>query len=418
MLDRGEFMARIQRFGVAACVLTAALIGVPAAFATDDAACLECHGSAQQVRDAAAAMEVQVDDARVAALTVGPREEGALHADVACVDCHPGAEEVPHPATVKGGNPCAICHEDALVAVNKSVHKDPAGGTNLKNPCWSCHGAHDIFPTKDPKSNLSPPHVAARCLQCHNKREYLVGEHGRAVQLGGLDVAATCVSCHGGHDIQKHGQASSRVNRRNISHTCGTCHVRVEETYRKSVHGAALSANDNPDVPTCVDCHQAHGTVSTASARFRLESPQTCARCHDNKEMMGKYGISTAVFETYVADFHGTTAELFRSTSPDQPLNKAVCYDCHGYHDVESVRSLGDEQVKERLLVKCQACHPDATPKFLTAWTGHYVPSPDKFPLIYYVKLFYKGIIPGTVGFFLAYIAVDLWGRRRQRRSS
>lgn len=410
-------MVRIRHCGIASGVIGVTLL-FSGLVAADDSACLECHGSAQQVRDAASAMELDLEAARVTALTVGPRQPGALHADVACTDCHPGAEEVPHPATVTQGNPCATCHEGALTAVNASVHGDPAGGTALRNPCWSCHGAHDIFPTKDPASNLSPPHVAARCLACHNKREYLTGEHGRAVQLGGLDVAATCVSCHGGHDIQKHTLASSRVNRRNISHTCGTCHARVEAAYRESVHGAALTHKDNPDVPTCVDCHEAHGTVSAVSARFRLESPQTCAHCHDNAEMMAKYGLSTSVFETYVADFHGTTAELFRSSSPDQPLNQAVCYDCHGYHDVESVHAVGDAQVKERLLRKCQGCHPDATAKFLTAWTGHYEPSPQRHTLIYYTKLFYKLIIPGTVGFFLAYIAVDVYGRRRQRRSS
>jgi hypothetical protein len=411
-------MTHYRREGVVLVALLTATLAVPVLSSADDAACIECHGSVQQITDAASALDVKLDDARAAKLAVGPRQAGAMHADVACVDCHPGATELPHPKTVIGGNPCASCHEDALAAVNKSVHRDPSGGSHLKNPCWGCHGEHSIFPVKDSHSLISPSHVAERCLACHNKREYLIGEHGRAVQLGGLDVAATCVSCHGGHDIQKHGQESSRVNRRNISFTCGKCHDRVAQAYRRSVHGAALTEKDNPDVPTCVDCHKAHNTASTVSARFRLDSPQTCGHCHANPEMMGKYGLSTAVFDTYVADFHGTTAELFRSTSPDQPLNKAVCYDCHGYHDVTAVHNANEDVIAARLLVKCQACHPDATPRFLTAWTGHYVPTPQKYPLIYWVKAFYKLIIPGTVGFFLAYIAVDVWGRRRQRRKS
>jgi hypothetical protein len=124
------------------------------------------------------------------------------------------------------------------------------------------------------------------------------------------------------------------------------------------------------------------------------------------------------VYSTYVADFHGTTAELFRAASPDQPLNQAVCYDCHGYHDVESVRSSGDAQIKQRLLTRCQACHKAATASFLSAWTGHYVPSPTKYPLIYWVRVFYRLVIPGTIAFFLLYIAVDIVGRRRIRRSS
>ncbi|HPC84178.1 MAG TPA: hypothetical protein P5234_12610 [Thermoanaerobaculaceae bacterium] len=399
-------------------VASVALCLVAAAASADDSACFECHGSPEQVREAAAAMELQLDEARVGRLVVGPMQAGTVHAGVACIDCHAGAEEIPHPADLLRGNPCAACHEDALAAVNRSTHRDPAGGASLRAGCWACHGAHDVRPANDPDSNIHPAHVAERCLGCHAKREYLRGEHGRGVQIGGLDFAATCVSCHGGHDVQPHRASDSRVARRNVSKTCGQCHGRVERAYLKSVHGAALAEHDNHDVPTCVDCHAAHNTQSAASNRFRLDSARMCGRCHGDKAMMQKYGISTAVFETYVADFHGTTAELFRATSPDQPLNQAVCYDCHGFHDVESTRRMGDEQVKERLLVRCQACHPAATRDFLSAWTSHYEPSRDRYPLIYWVRLFYWWVIPGTVGFFLAYIALDVWGRRRHRRVS
>ncbi len=112
--------------------------------------------------------------------------------------------------------------------------------------------------------------------------------------------------------------------------------------------------------------------------------------------MMAKYGLSTNVYKTYVADFHGTTAELFRATSPDQPLNQAVCYDCHGYHDVESVRKVGQAQIDKRLLVRCQVCHKGATASFLSAWTGHYIPSPTRYAPIYWVRVFYRLVIPGT----------------------
>ena len=33
--------------------------------------------------------------------------------------------------------------------------------------------------------------------------------------------------------------------------------------------------------------------------------------------IMDKYGISTQVLNTYVADFHGTTVTLFEKQSPD-----------------------------------------------------------------------------------------------------
>ena len=386
--------------------------------AADDSACLECHGSEGQITDAAGAMDLKLTSEKLDHLVVQPAEKGTVHAGIACLDCHPNAGEMPHPAGMLKENPCVTCHEDAVKQVNTSTHRDPNGGSDLRAPCWACHRAHDVRAVKDPRSAMSPFNIASRCLNCHDKREYLVGVHGHGVQLGGLDFAATCVSCHGGHDILAPSEAGSRVARRNISFTCGKCHGRVAEAYRKSVHGAALTEQDNADVPTCVDCHEAHGTLDPLLPRFRLGSPEMCGRCHSNKAMMAKYKISTAVYDTYVADFHGTTAELFRAASPNQPLNKAVCYDCHGYHDVESVRTAGDALIQERLLAKCQVCHPNTTVSFLTAWTGHYEPSPSKYPLIYWVKVFYRLVIPGTIGFFLLYIAVDVWGRRRHRRSS
>ena len=400
-------------------VLLLGILLAPAGVAlADDSACLDCHGSLQQVNDAASSMDLKLNAKRMADLVVTPASPDTPHVGIACTDCHPKATEVPHPAGMLQGNPCATCHDDELKQVNASAHRDPSGDSHLRAECWACHGAHNVRSLKDPKSTMAPVNVASRCLACHNKRAYLVGVHGQGVQLAGLDVSATCVSCHGGHNILAPSETGSRVARRNISFTCGRCHGRVAETYRKSVHGAALMANDNPDVPTCSDCHEAHGTPDPNTNQFRLSSPELCGRCHNNATLMAKYGISTNAYKTYVADFHGTTAELFRSASPDQPLNQAVCYDCHGYHDVESVRGVGKAQIVKRLLVRCQVCHKAAQASFLGAWTDHYIPSPTRYAPIYWVRVFYHLVIPGTVGFFLLYIAVDVWGRRRQRRSS
>jgi predicted CXXCH cytochrome family protein len=409
-----------KRPGSAAYLLAALGIFLIAAhgFAADDAACLECHGSLQQITDAAGAMDLKLAPKQLERLVVRPAEPGTPHVGIECLDCHPKAGDIPHPEGMLSGNPCVTCHDDALKQVNQSAHRDPTGDAHLRAPCWACHGAHDVRKPSDPKSTLAPINVASRCLACHNRRDYLIGVHGQGIQLAGLDFAATCVSCHGGHNILAPSEAGSFVARRNISFTCGKCHGRVSETYRKSVHGAALTEHDNPDVPTCVDCHRAHATVDPLLPEFRITSPEICGRCHRNPKIMDKYGISTAVYSTYVADFHGTTAELFRAVTPDQPLNQAVCYDCHGFHDVEAVTNVGKEQIQKRLLVRCQVCHPQATTKFLSAWTDHYVPSPTRYPLIYWVREFYRVAIPGTIGFFLLYIAVDVWGRRRNRRSS
>jgi hypothetical protein len=127
---------------------------------------------------------------------------------------------------------------------------------------------------------------------------------------------------------------------------------------------------------------------------------------------MDKYGISTNVLSTYLADFHGTTVTLFQVTEPDQQTNKPVCYDCHGIHDIKAVDDPEKGlHVKQNLLIKCQGCHPGATPDFPDSWLSHYEPSQDKNPLVYWVNVFYWFLIPGVIGAMLIFVAAD-GGRR------
>jgi len=123
---------------------------------------------------------------------------------------------------------------------------------------------------------------------------------------------------------------------------------------------------------------------------------------------MHKYGISTDVLNTYVADFHGTTVVLFDKTYPDQPTNKPVCTDCHGVHDIADVNDpTNGLAIRENLLVRCQKCHPDATSNFPDSWMSHYIPSTDKYPIVYYVNLFYKFFIPAVLGPMALLVLMD-----------
>jgi hypothetical protein len=138
---------------------------------------------------------------------------------------------------------------------------------------------------------------------------------------------------------------------------------------------------------------------------------------------MDKYGISTQVLNTYVADFHGTTVTLFEKQSPDAQTNKPVCFDCHGVHDIARV---DDPQkgleLKENILKRCQVCHPNATTNFSDAWLSHYIPSAEKYPLVYYVNLFYRIFIPGVLIPMAILVVLDVssvirlkWRRRKQQ---
>jgi hypothetical protein len=121
------------------------------------------------------------------------------------------------------------------------------------------------------------------------------------------------------------------------------------------------------------------------------------------------------VLNTYVADFHGTTVELFEKQSPDAPTNKAVCYDCHGVHNIKKSDDPQSTIFRENLLKTCQQCHPDATVNFPASWLSHYDANPTKYPTVYYVDLFYKIFVPLTIGGMAAFVLLDLARRILQR---
>ena len=137
---------------------------------------------------------------------------------------------------------------------------------------------------------------------------------------------------------------------------------------------------------------------------------------------MERHGISTDVFDTYVADFHGTTVELFEKQSPDHETNKAVCYDCHGVHNILPATDEHSQVIRDNLLTTCQKCHPDANANFPDAWTSHYKPSLEHNPLVYLIDRFYAIVIPMFIGGFVLFIGTDVlrrsWNRLRRKKEA
>jgi hypothetical protein len=72
--------------------------------------------------------------------------------------------------------------------------------------------------------------------------------------------------------------------------------------------------------------------------------------------------------------------------------------------------------IKANLLNRCQRCHPDASNlNFPDAWMSHYIPSPQKYPIVFYVNLFYKFFIPTVIGSMLIFVISDIVRRQIER---
>ena len=292
--------------------------------------------------------------------------------------------------------------------------------------CVDCHAEITTFPHpafQAESRRAVTLRLYTTCKNCHDQQYSLVldSAHQQALAAGDFN-AAVCTDCHNPHQQQRLTDEKSGVllpdARLNIPATCARCHSAIYDVYKTSVHGAALTNAGNLDVPTCIDCHGVHNISNPTTARFRNDVPSLCARCHTDPKRMARYGISTAVLNTYVADFHGTTVTLFEKVSPDTPTNKPVCTDCHGVHDISMVDNpTTGIAIKQNLLAKCQRCHPGVTTaNFTDAWMSHYVASPQHFPLVYYVSLFYKIFVPGVIGGMLIFVVSDFVRRRLDSR--
>jgi len=381
--------------------------------------CNDCHGSHEvQTVDAwqsADSAQVCVDchveeGAEITSLvTLNNLVQNGMFADEAdsayCLSCHsqPGLS-----MTFPNG-------DVNFVTIKEETLHDSVHGASNSWQALECADCHDIDPfPHEPVTATSAREFTLEqnqvCARCHEDKFEQTHDSVHALALAdGVEEAAVCVDCHGSHDTPIPNEPRER-----ISHTCEQCHSDIFNLYATSVHGDALLSEGNEDVPTCIECHGVHDINDPTTALARVRSPQLCADCHADVELMEKYDISTDVFETYVADFHGTTVSLFEQQDPTVETNKAVCYDCHGVHNIKAPDD-PHAGIKDNLLVTCQECHPDATTNFSDAWTSHFKPSLEHNTLVYLVDLFYKIVIPLTLGFLFFLVFTDIYRRVRVR---
>jgi nitrate reductase cytochrome c-type subunit len=302
---------------------------------------------------------------------------------------------------------CLACHQDPAMEMTfadgstMSLHVDLAahftGSVHASQlTCTDCHAKYDEdHPMGNTFENRRAYTVNSYelCKKCHfdTYTRTLESVHYEYLKAG-VDSAPICTDCHGAHNI-----VNPHEKRAMISRSCATCHSDVNDAYAKSVHGRALVEDGNQDVPACADCHTSHQVQQSGTTRFRLSSPERCITCHGNEPLMAKYGISTNVAKTYLADFHGATASLSRNLSDDEQQIVVTCSACHGVHDIASPRLLGAEVMKATVEQTCASCHQDAGVTFPAAWLSHYPPSLRHAPLVFAVESFYRFFIPFAV---------------------
>jgi predicted CXXCH cytochrome family protein len=226
-----------------------------------------------------------------------------------------------------------------------------------------------IFLICAPMALLAQQATKNTCLDCHS---VLDGNTQRPALLSKTDVHTAnglgCADCHGGDRTSDDPSVAmspakgfiGKPARTAIPKLCARCHSspdfmrkfrpqqRVDqfELYQTSVHGKRLATGDDT-VATCIDCHSVHDirAVKDALAPVHpLRLPETCARCHADRQKMAKYGIPTNQFDDYRTSVHWDALK----TRGD--LSAPNCASCHGNHGAKP------PQV-ESVAAVCGSCH-------------------------------------------------------------
>ena len=363
-----------------------------------------------------------------------------------CIGCH-GDKDAKNAA----GKPIAV--DGATFA--KSVHGE------MKLECTSCHT--DVSAKKLPHPEKLKP---VDCGACHDKavKEYAATAHGVA-RKGGSKVAASCVDCHGSHDIKRSKDPDSRTSHARLEATCATCHGNeatmrqgklptgnVAGQFHDSIHGKALSGAARGSAPTCTNCHGAHSIRPKSdpqSSVHRAKIPDTCGTCHaKERQAFGRgqhgklrqdgnlaapgcsdchsaHGIQAhdmPRFQTEVikecGNCHADYLATYRDTFHGQVTalgyaRMATCASCHGSHEILPASNPASTVSPQNRLATCQKCHAGANANFAL-----YDPHANRHdrarnPVYYWAGKFMEWLLIGVFAFFAVHTL--LWFVRSLR---
>ena len=185
------------------------------------AVCTDCHGSHEILNGS------------------NPKSSIAMaNVPFTCAKCHEKIEQeyitsIHGQALIRGNWQAPVCTDCHGIHTIKA-RSDPTSSVNAQNlsrsTCAQCHESVRLA------GEFGVPGGRAST--------YLASYHGLASKAGSK-VVANCASCHGAHNILPSSDPRSTINRANLMKTCGQCHPGVTEKFiQGKVHvNAPLSAD-------------------------------------------------------------------------------------------------------------------------------------------------------------------------------
>jgi cytochrome b subunit of formate dehydrogenase len=342
------------------------------------ASCKQCHGTHNVVAFKANAA----------------KHTGATPVEL-CGSCHTKVKETflasshgkAFASGITGAPDCLTCHRNPISKM--SLGADTAQFKRAQEKvCLSCH--------------LDDPNVKARTSQTAGFiASYDESVHGSAIARGNGN-AASCVDCHGSHEMNKGSDPSSRVNKQNITRTCGKCHTTIAAKFQSSIHGMALQKGVT-EAPTCTNCHGEHNILKHTDPKSPVAagnvSLQVCSPCHSSVKLSQKYGFTSDRYQSFADSYHGLAGK-------HGSVEVANCASCHGVHDIKPSSDSTSRISKNNLANTCGKCHPGANENF-TKGSVHVVAAAGQDNLLYFVTTAYIILIAVVIGGMIVHNLLD-----------
>lgn len=125
---------------------------------------------------------------------------------------------------------CTDCHGEHMIRGPRAANS-PVSAANVSETCSKCHEATGIRETFGlPGGRLS---------------SYRDSFHGLAAR-GGSPVVANCSSCHGYHDVLPSSDPRSAVSPKRLGETCGRCHPGAGTKFKISAVHVTMATESQP----------------------------------------------------------------------------------------------------------------------------------------------------------------------------
>lgn len=343
--------------------------------------------------------------------------DNSIHAGWDCVDCHNSIDALPHDPDLPRAD-CSMCHDTAYEEYSESIHaRALEEGIMTAALCQDCHGNHNILSADEVGSQVNQRHLSETCGKCHSRpdviqifsrrgfdpvKNFEQSVHGKKLKEDPDSHVATCVACHGSHEIYPPLDPRSSFSKFKVPETCGQCHEEATSEYKESVHWRAVEWGHYQS-PVCNDCHGEHNIYSPSEIESQITDPalvssQLCENCHSNDVLMKRFGLDAERFDSYMKTYHGLAV---LKGSPEA----ASCVSCHETHAIRTASDPASSVHLTNLEETCGKCHERVTPSFIQI-EMHPRDQQARNPIAYYVRIVYYWLIGLTIGGMLLHNAV------------